>query len=60
METVTAYDLIDILKATAHNMGVSLGELKVAIADTEGYAHWIDSYETIDPEAGNIIILNAK
>lgn len=60
METITAYDLIDILKVTAHNMGVSLSELKVAVTDTEGYAHWIDSYETMDTEAGDIIILNAK
>lgn len=55
---VSAADLIDILKACAHNTGTPLNELKVSVANPDGYAYWLNGYETLDVEEGWIVILN--
>lgn len=56
---MTAADLIDILECCAANTHTPLSEMRIAITDGSGFAHWIDNYETIEVEEGWIAILNA-
>ena len=56
---LTAADLIDILECCAANTHTSLDEMRIAVADLNGYAHWINNYETLEVEEGWITILNA-
>lgn len=57
-DAMSAANLIEILKACAHNTRTPLDELKVSIADPNGYAYWLNNYETLEVEEGQIVILS--